>query len=437
MRHRAIIVTDLFFGDCGKGSVVDFYARTLVEKRGSLPLVVRHSGGAQAAHAVVTARGERHVFQQLGAASFVGCATHLSRFMLVNPLTLFWEAERFGREALSKLTIHESALVTTPWHMALNRIVERRRGAGAHGSCGLGIGATMAHALEFPEEAIRAGDLSRPELLREKCRALRARLEVLVGADDGSADVALFADDEELEGFGTVAQSILGTASLVGDRFLQMHLADPRTATIFEGAQGVLLDEWWGFHPHTTWSTVTAHNAFRLLHGAEAEVLSVGVLRGYATRHGAGPLPTEESDLTALLPDDTNPDNPWQGHLRVGWPDLTLLRYALSVAGRIDALAVTCLDRMAAIADWRVGVGYDGGFAPLPKRKTDLNYRGAVTRRLLAARPLYRRAERSPDAHARFLARALGCPLALESYGPTSEDKRDGASRFQRSRATT
>ena len=29
---------------------------------------------------------------------------------------------------------------------------------------------------------------------------------------------------------------------------------------VFEGAQGVLLDEWHGFHPHTTWSTTTFEN---------------------------------------------------------------------------------------------------------------------------------------------------------------------------------
>ena len=34
---------------------------------------------------------------------------------------------------------------------------------------------------------------------------------------------------------------------------------------VFEGAQGVLLDEWRGFHPYTTWSTTTFANAETLL----------------------------------------------------------------------------------------------------------------------------------------------------------------------------
>ena len=36
-------------------------------------------------------------------------------------------------------------------------------------------------------------------------------------------------------------------------------------ATIFEGAQGVLLDEWYGFYPYNTWSTLTFKNADALL----------------------------------------------------------------------------------------------------------------------------------------------------------------------------
>src|SRR5947209_3402554 len=40
---------------------------------------------------------------------------------------------------------------------------------------------------------------------------------------------------------------------------------------IFEGAQGVLLDEYRGFHPHTTWSTVTTHHAWELIRQLEVE----------------------------------------------------------------------------------------------------------------------------------------------------------------------
>ena len=59
MTVEAWIVVGLGFGDCGKGSVTDF----LVRDRGAR-LVVRHGGGAQAGHNVVTDDGRHHMFSQ-------------------------------------------------------------------------------------------------------------------------------------------------------------------------------------------------------------------------------------------------------------------------------------------------------------------------------------------------------------------------------------
>jgi len=48
-----------------------------------------------------------------------------------------------------------------------------------------------------------------------------------------------------------------------------------------EGAQGVLLDEWRGFHPYTTWSRTTFANAETLLAEAGEAGLRLGVVRCY------------------------------------------------------------------------------------------------------------------------------------------------------------
>ena len=420
-----MIVTDLLFGDSGKGTVVDWATRKLATS-GRLPLIVRHSGGAQAAHAVETPEGQKHTFQQFGAGIFVpGVKTYLSEYLLFNPLSLFWESERLKaggvRDALSRLLLHPEALVTTPWHMAANRYKEQQRGRGRHGSCGLGIGETQAEALAFPEEAVRVRHLTEPIELRQRLLTHRARKRtecpglILESPEN---------DDEELEAWMTLCQRLLGSVTLASPWFLERHLANPEAATIFEGSQGVLLDEWRGFHPYTTWSTVTTDNAFRLLEGSGADVLSLGVLRGYATRHGAGPFPTEEARLTELLPDDTNPDNPWQGALRVGWPDLELLRYGLAVAGRIDALAVTCLDRMEEVCEWKVATHYEK-LSLTPGPFADLAYQARLTESLWAAVPSYETWKGSPEGHAQALATALQCPLAVTSWGKTAREKRE------------
>ena len=79
--RKATIVIDLGFGDSGKGTIVDYLART-----SRVSAVVRFNGGAQAAHNVYTTDGRRHTFAQFGSGMFVpGVKTHLSRYVLLDP----------------------------------------------------------------------------------------------------------------------------------------------------------------------------------------------------------------------------------------------------------------------------------------------------------------------------------------------------------------
>jgi adenylosuccinate synthase len=80
---------------------------------------------------------------------------------------------------------------------------------------------------------------------------------------------------------------------------------------VFEGAQGVLLDEWRGFHPYTTWSTTTFANAETLLAEAGETAVRFGVVRCYLTRHGPAPFVTE--DPTLELPEPHNRRGTWAG----------------------------------------------------------------------------------------------------------------------------
>jgi 5-carboxymethyl-2-hydroxymuconic-semialdehyde dehydrogenase len=123
---------------------------------------------------------------------------------------------------------------------------------------------------------------------------------------------------------------------------------------VFEGAQGVLLDERYGFHPHVTRSTTTPRNALDLL-AARAPTPATGpgrcwgVTRTYADPARRRPLVTEDGALAPLLPE---PDN-GTGAGRGGSGSATSTCGAALRArrrGRVDALAVTHLDRLAALA---------------------------------------------------------------------------------------
>ncbi|HEY7144216.1 MAG TPA: adenylosuccinate synthetase [Streptosporangiaceae bacterium] len=412
MNH--IIVADLGYGDAGKGTVVDW----LCSPRGGGPVhaVVRFNGGAQAAHNVVTTDGRQHAFAQFGSGTFTpGVRTHLSRFMLVDPLALAAEAAHLAAagvpDALERLTIDRDALLVTPYHRAANRARELARGAGRHGSCGMGIGETARYALDHPADAPRVADCASPRTLARKLARLRDRLTGELGPLDapGGPDLC-----EAYRAFS-------GRVALTGPGYLGRLLrAGP---AVFEGAQGVLLDEWRGFHPYTTWSTTTFENAQTLLAEAGQSATRLGVMRCYLTRHGPGPFVTE--DPTLEIPEPNNRSGRWQGAFRAGHLDAVALRYAAEVAGGVDAVALTHLDT-AARHPLRLCTSYRAGrqrierITPGPRR--DLRWQEQLTRMLLRARPGY---EQPGGGDWPAVAEdILGAPVVLESHGPTAADKK-------------
>lgn len=408
------IVVDLGYGDAGKGTVVDWLCA-----RGPAPVhaVVRFNGGAQAAHNVVTDDGRHHTFAQFGSGSFSpGVRTHLSRFMLVDPLALAVEADHLGTQGvpgiLDRLTVDRDALLTTPFHRAANRAREVARGAARHGSCGIGVGETAAYALAH-DDAPRAGDGRRA--LRRGLTLLRDRLIDELGPLD-VPDI-----DDCLAAFGAFSDRV----RIVGDEFLTGLL---RTGpVVFEGAQGVLLDEWHGFHPYTTWSTTTFANAETLLaeSGLPGSAIRLGVVRSYAVRHGPGPFVTEDPLLTAALPESHNRPGRWQGPVRVGHLDTVVLRYAAEVCAAqghpVDAIAMTCLDLAERTPELRICRGYKGIEPPKPDLTHDLDRQAHLTTRLLEADPILEKPDGDWPA---AIESALKIPVTLCSHGPTRSAKR-------------
>ena len=390
---------------------------------------MRFNGGAQAGHNVVTADGRHHTFSQFGAGTFVrGVRTHLSRHVVVHPTAMLAEARALAAsgeaDCLERLSVDGDALVVTPFHQAACRAREMARGESRHGSCGVGVGEVVADALEHDGDAVRVRHLAdvvelgrRLGRVRERLRAslrdvaahpaARAELGVL---EDGAIEPRWIGAVRPLVGrIGITSDETVGDAIRRGD------------GVLFEGAQGVLLDEDRGFHPHTTWSRCTFENVDDLLArcGIDEPATRMGVVRVYAHRHGPGPLPTESPALQRELDEPHNPDGPWQGPFRVGWTDLVLAKYARRVCGPLDALALTHLDALSRRDSWPVATEYDPGSVDVVP-PADLAARGEQTKRLFAARPKYVNlaARELPEA----VSAAFEAPVALTSTGPTARD---------------
>jgi adenylosuccinate synthase len=424
-----VIVVDLGYGDAGKGGIVAALCEHGRQDGRPVRAVVRFNGGAQAAHHVLSPEGKPHAFAQFGSGTFTtGTRTFLSRYMLVNPLALVAEAEHLALlgigDPLSLIAIDRDAPLTTPYHQAANRARETARGgAGRHGSCGMGIGETARYALAHPRDAPRAGDMTSPWTLERKLTLLRDRLaaELADLTDPGDHAVTVPPPPDDIV---AVYRAIASRVTLTADGYLRGLLRDG--PVVFEGAQGVLLDEWRGFHPYTTWSTTTFENAQTLLAEtgeAPGGALRLGVTRTYQTRHGPGPFPTEDPALRITEPH--NADGPWQGPFRRGHLDAVTLGYATEVAGGVDAIALTHLDTARRHPELKLCRGYEvhgrsvERIRPGPPR--DLAFQTALTATLTAARPRYSHV--APDDWPDVVAEMTGAPVTIRSYGPATPDK--------------
>lgn len=424
------MIVGLGLGDEGKGAHTAFLA-----DRAEVPAtVIRFNGGGQSAHNVITTDGRHHTFRQFGSGTFAGAYTYLSRHMLVNPITLHREALVLGRlgvkNPLEMMFLDREALLTNLYQVAANRITETLRGDNRHGSCGMGIGETVQDSDEHPEMTLRVEDLLDSSTLRKKLSFSRdLKLERFAGLglrDEDPNWTAIHDDDVEYQ-----VERYLGLGRLfrIVDRVRLRHLLKQPGDLIFEGAQGVLLDQDYGFHPHTTWSRTTFENALELLDEAgfdSAEATRIGVTRAYTTRHGAGPLPTEDPAIE-IEPDRDNVTNEFQQAFRVGAFDAVLARYAHQVVGRLDEIVVTNLDKIKS-AHPRICTAYQAPLGivldrlQLGPRPTDLTFQEQLTNGLRLAQPVYHELQSKRDL-VMAIHTIMKTPVTYCSNGPTATDK--------------
>lgn len=346
---KTVIVAGMAYGDESKGATVDFLCRHLGAK-----LIVRYNGGHQAEHNVVLADGRHHTFSQFGSGTFIpGVRTHLSRFMLVNPVAMMVEEVHLRTvgvtDAFERLTVDRECVVVTPYHRAFNRLEEMNRGHRAHGSCGLGVGCARRLALEGL--ALRVKDLGKPRIVQGILTQIRERLVreafEFIYRVECTPESEMESEVLDTEYIGELHDWYQQWVSKVTvDSF------EPDDVMVFEGAQGVLLDETHGVAPYTTWTNCTFENAFTLLAEADVtdgEVVKMGCWRSYFTRHGNGPFPSEGKFNDSYwnlsrFPEQHNTYGRYEGHWRIGGFNYAQAKFAAEVCGGIDEISVSHLD---------------------------------------------------------------------------------------------
>ncbi len=316
MKNYAVI--GLGFGDEGKGMFTDILCSRLYQ-----PIVVRFSGGQQAGHTVYKDRKVSHVFSNFGSGSFRKVPTFWSRFCTMDPVGILNELSILKTKNVNPLLLIDPGCpVTTPYEISRNKKTEAEKN---HGSCCVGVGATWER--ESYHYSLKFSDLYYPSILKIKMDQIQKFYGETVFLDDFYRAVEILTSHNLIR---PEYESCLKTYNSI----------------IFEGSQGLLLDQNFGFFPHVTRSNTGTTNILEM--GYKPYVFLI--TRSYQTRHGTGPMTNEHiAHSIKTNPDERNEKPSFQGDFRKSILDLDLLKYAIQKDSYIretseKALVVTCLD---------------------------------------------------------------------------------------------
>jgi adenylosuccinate synthase len=323
LKHKVVI--GLGFGDESKGLTTDF----LVEEIGdpNLATVVRFSGGQQAGH-TVHRNGVAHVFSNFGSGTLYGVPTYWGKSCTIDPPAIIREYQALLAKGVQPvLYINDECPVTTPYDKVSNQINDMQ-----NGTCGTGFGRTLKREEEF--YSLKAVDLLFPSVFKEKLNSV----------------IKYY--DKNPKAYPYMAEFLAACDILpfINNIKIVDHLSSIGQM-VFEGSQGLMLDQDYGIFPHVTRGKTDLTNVISQVNPNMLDVYFV--TRAYQTRHGNGPMTnTDKEDIVNPNPNETNVTNTFQGNFRTSMLDLDLLRYALrrernAFNDSVDCnLVVTCLEQM-------------------------------------------------------------------------------------------
>lgn len=331
---KNVVVIGTQWGDEGKGKLVDL----LTERADG---VVRFQGGHNAGHTLVI-DGQKTVLHLIpsgilreGVSCFIGNGVVLSPEALLEEIGIL---ERAGIPVRDRLIISEACALILPVHVALDLAREKARGSKAIGTTGRGIG--PAYEDKVSRRGLRAGDLLTPNLLKDRLKELLDLHNFVLSKYYGEPVLEFDQVLEQLLSLGEQIKPMLGDVAGI----LHRYHAEGKN-TLFEGAQGAMLDIDHGTYPYVTSSNTTAGGAAA---GSGVGLLDfdyvLGITKAYSTRVGNGPFPTELFDERGkhLSARGVEFGATTGRARRCGWFDAVLMKRS----ARLNSLTGLCLTKL-------------------------------------------------------------------------------------------
>jgi adenylosuccinate synthase len=346
---KNVVVIGTQWGDEGKGKIVDW----LTDHAEG---VVRFQGGHNAGHTLVV-NGKKTVLRLIPSGILrqdVEC--FIGNGVVLSPEALFKEIDELeaaGINVVSRLKISQACPLILPYHVALDHAREAAKGASKIGTTGRGIG--PAYEDKVARRAIRVIDLLDAARFEEK---LKENLDYYNFQLVHYYKAEAVSFESVYEATLKLAERIKPMVADVSRTLYEMNKAGK--PLLFEGAQGTLLDIDHGTYPYVTSSNCVAGAAAPGA-GVAPQMLDyvLGIVKGYTTRVGSGPFPTEqENDIGRFLAERGNEFGSVTGRpRRCGWFDAALLKRSIQING-VSGLCVTKLDVMDGLETINLCVGY-------------------------------------------------------------------------------
>ena len=410
------------WGDEGKGKIVDWLSNRA-------DVVVRFQGGHNAGHTLVI-DGVTYKLSLLPSGIVRGGKLSIiGNGVVIDPWALAKEIKYIINLGIKvspeSLKIAENATLILPLHQRLDSLREGLSGDDKIGTTKRGIG--PAYEDKVGRRAIRVTDLANEKSLSHKVNKLVDHHNIILR---GMEEKELISDDV-LKELVSITDKILPYMARVSSVLSEVRKAGKRI--LFEGAQGVMLDNDHGTYPYVTSSNTISPTALSGV-GQNLKALNfvLGITKAYTTRVGEGPFPTEqENEIGEELGKKGHEFGTNTGRKRrCGWIDAVMVKHAIETGG-IDGIALTKLDVLDGFETIKICTGYtlngkeidyfpiasEDQFNVIPiyediKGWSDSTY-GARTWNDLPAEAI---------KYVKRLEELIGCSVSLLSTSPERED---------------
>lgn len=371
MNENLLMIIGTQFGDEGKGKFVDLLSN-------QFDYIVRYQGGDNAGHTIVF---DNKTFKLRLIPSGIFNPRNrvvIANGVVLNPNTLLEEVQYLRSNGINtdNLYISDKCHVIFNFHIEMDKLLEELKGENKIGTTHKGIG--PCYTDKVSRIGIRVCDLFDFNTLLSKVQE-NLQIKNILFSKYGKQIFNPYTITKQYYELGQrIKPFVINTVALLN------YAYERNNKILFEGAQGIMLDIDYGTYPY-----VTSSNVLGLISSGTGIAINkikriLGVVKAYSTRVGSGPFISEIEELN--LANYIREKGHEYGTVtkrprRVGWLDLFLLKYVVTVSG-ISEIAITLIDVLSRIEKIKVCVGYK-------KNDKSLNYMPSSIEELQKCEPIY------------------------------------------------